>query len=700
MTRKNEHSAIVMIQISILIISIIAFSSIISAQTTSSPLPTNVLTKKIIIYSQNKSSVSENSGAKITGRDVGYQPGTINPGLSDLLNKAGDALKLGPVNWDSVGNFLANNGVMYVAYVWAATFLIAGFIGLFSGQSVNNALYWANTAGLSAGAGLLVGNIVGGLFASTPVGWVVGIVVLIAAFFTLGMRSDQRAVIFNSIIWSPKLGGSDCSQCNGKEFPCTMYQCKSLGVGCVLKNEGDNARCVDGSAGDNSAPLINARKDSLPAGYSYVAIPGVANGVEIKYTPEGGTAGDLPAYQRFTFGIELNDASGKDKVGTCKIADHRTANWAAMGNLPFGNGLWQENHTQLMAFPGMANLKQEEIALPNGGAYEYYVRCENVNGFANDAEFLFKFQIDPFPDHTQPVIYGFNFLNPTSIKYLASDEPHEARVVVYTNEPSTCKWDIKDTDYAKMQNNMTDCSNSATNFNAQLSYSCSGKLTGLQNGQDNKFYFRCSDTSGNADTASKTLTLAGTRSLVIDSASPDGKTIKGASDIVQVTLGATTSAGAANGVSTCYYSTTGNYDDYTQFEHTKATTHTTVLPLLPGENKVYYIQCTDKASNSDTKTIQFNVESDSAAPIVLRAYYQTPSINIITDELANCVYGTDDNLGCNYNFADGIKMTTADNLNHEAQWDNKNTFYIRCKDNYGNEPSPSSCSITIKPFSL
>ncbi|HTY43958.1 MAG TPA: hypothetical protein VMC80_01835, partial [Patescibacteria group bacterium] len=138
---------------------------------------------------------------------------------------------------------------------------------------------------------------------------------------------------------------------------------------------------------------------------------------------------------------------------------------------------------------------------------------------------------------------------------------------------------------------------------------------------------------------------------------------------------------------------------YVPFVNTNAPVHSTDLSLQPG-SYTYNIQCFDNAGNFATDTINFNVQSDTTPPTVLRAYYENPNINIITDKNANCVYGTDDNLGCNYNFADGIKMTTTDNLNHEAQWDNKNTFYIRCKDSYGVEPAPNLCSIIIKPLSL
>ena len=35
---------------------------------------------------------------------------------------------------------------------------------------------------------------------------------------------------------------------------------------------------------------------------------------------------------------------------------------------------------------------------------------------------------------------------------------------------------------------------------------------------------------------------------------------------------------------------------------------------------------------------------------------------------------------------------------HSTEWNPEFTYYIKCKDNYGNKPG--GCSITVKPYNL
>jgi hypothetical protein len=36
---------------------------------------------------------------------------------------------------------------------------------------------------------------------------------------------------------------------------------------------------------------------------------------------------------------------------------------------------------------------------------------------------------------------------------------------------------------------------------------------------------------------------------------------------------------------------------------------------------------------------------------------------------------------------------------HTAEWKMQN-YYIRCKDEYDNQPNPNTCSIVVKPYNL
>ena len=48
----------------------------------------------------------------------------------------------------------------------------------------------------------------------------------------------------------------------------------------------------------------------------------------------------------------------------------------------------------------------------------------------------------------------------------------------------------------------------------------------------------------------------------------------------------------------------------------------------------------------------------------------------------------------------GIEMTSSDNLIHSTDWVLNKNFYIRCKDRYGNQPSPNTCTIVARPSQI
>ena len=698
---KNNNKMknfMVVIQISILIISLVAFTNIVSAQPSSAPLSTSVA-RKVVIKS-NVSQEVENSEAPITG--AVWSP---FPGLSGIGEWGGELVsgffsKIG----GKIGNTVASLGI--VVLVWVATYAISWAVTKDFLAEEN--LFWANAAGASLGLGFTAGSLSGGFAAGLGatgawipfVGWTVGIITAVWIFWRSTLRVDQRAVVFDCKPWQSQTGGDDCEECNDGEFPCTEYKCKSLGQSCELVNEGDNARCIYNNSRDTTAPSITARTDSLlSADYSYDPLPAAAtNGVEIKYK-----GGCLPSFESFTYGIEL------DKTGMCKMWDSTTASFSDMP-LPFGSGGWEKNHTQLMFFPGQAQLDEEGAELPGGGNYEYYIRCQSVNGNANVGEFLFKFCIDPDPDTFEPDIQGFNLLDRTPLRYFSEDEAHETQVTIYVKEPLSdadggCKWSHSNKAYKDMEGIMTSCSDNRaefTTFNAQLSYTCSGTLTGLQNDQENKFYFRCNDTAGNVNTQSKELTLIGSRPLVIDFDTPSDEIIKGSSEMVQITLEASTSAGYENGKADCYYSDTGDYNDYTKFMNTRSHEHSDNSIYLPEDTYTYYVQCFDMAGNVDIQTIEFEVEADFEAPTIVRIYHEGGDLKLVTSEEAECVYDTRVSTGCSFIIEDGTKITSSDNIIHSVSWNTNNNLYVKCKDliGEGNYPDYDKCSIIVRPFEI
>lgn len=586
------------------------------------------------------------------------------------------------------------DGVIYGASAIGAAFILAGVVTFLKTGDFRQAKEVALRAGISAGGGYLAGvgtaALVGG---PAAIAFAVGVAVGFILNAVLKDSTD-RQIEFQCKPWQAQSGvdRETCSLCNDRDFPCTEYQCKTFGANCELINkETDDPRCVLKDPGELSGPFIEPWTNVLEERYSYEPLPAV-RGVEVKYQGEE----CLPAFQPFSLGIELFDKEGPDKMpkeGYCRIDFERTQNFSAM-QYDFGDrNTYHIQHEQEFTFPGVANLEQAGIELENGGNYEFYVRCESVNGVSDLEEFLFKFCIDEGPDTTPPIIRGFNWNNDAPVAYFSENQSREVYVEAYVNEPGQCKWDHEDKSYENMENSLS-CEDNVLNMNSQLSYTCAGKLTGLVNREENNFFFRCNDTFGNVNRQSRELALKGTQPLHISSVSPNATTIKDSTDSVKVKFEVETNAGFNEGVASCSYSNTGEGNSYVKFSNTDSQKHSTNLWLTPG-NYNYFIRCNDEANNADQAKISFKVETDTRAPVIARAYHEENFLKIITDENASCVYG---NFNCEYLFKDGIKMTTRDDIEHFTDWNSNRNLYIKCEDKFGNQPLPNQCSMIVRPF--
>jgi len=273
-------------------------------------------------------------------------------------------------------------------------------------------------------------------------------------------------------------------------------------------------------------------------------------------------------------------------------------------------------------------------------------------------------------------------------------------VNAYVNEQVDCKWSRKDKSYDNMETSMS-CLSDPIEMNGRLVYQCSTALDGLKNMQENNFYFKCkdqptlTDSKRNVNQQSYPFTLIGTQPLVIDSAKPNGTTIKDSTTPVKVTLEAKTSAGYSNGDATCYYKKANA--DYIMFYYSKGTSayeHLQDLHLSAGDYE-YSIKCIDLGGNADTKNVTFSVESDASSPAIIRTYHEDTYLKIITDEKAECVYDTKN---CNYAFDDGIKINSINDINQFTDWNTNADLFIKCRDEYGNQPYPNECSIIVRAF--
>lgn len=437
--------------------------------------------------------------------------------------------------------------------------------------------------------------------------------------------------------------------------------------------------------------------DVLTRGYKYIPDNQQApndNGVRI--VPINNNSGCVNASSGITLGLTLN------KPGICKWDTQSIASFDGMQHYFNESPTAKYNHSQNFPISDPNALAAENITIENGNNYAFYTRCQSTNGYSSVGNFVFKFCVNPSPDTTAPAIVGANIINGSSIAF----NTNNVSLSLYVQDQNTvnCRWSKTDQDYSTMENSMS-CPTSIFDANSQNVYACRTTLTGLLNSQDNQFYFRCQDNSPqqNVNSQSYAYDLKGTQTpLVITSIGPNG-TIMNATSVIKSTLTATTFGGADNGNAQCYFSATGSQGSYVLFYYPPGVNytyqHSQDLYLVPG-NYNYYIQCIDQGGNSATNMTSFTVQSDTTPPIVVRAYNSNNNLEIVTDENSTCVYNTDSNIGCTYQFSDGASMQNVQGNTNQIAWDATKTFYIKCMDSFGNQPGADACSIIASPYSV
>lgn len=618
--------------------------------------------------------------------------GTILKGAGQIISNAGIALALWQLSkWGL--SFIPGIDVNLVDAI--STDL---GIGYFVGSSLITVVQWiAASAGTTAQLGAFAGPL--GIILGGAIGAGVGAIV----GFLFYRKQMQETYIFNCYSWMPETGNTGiCRQCGQNGLPCSKYECQSLGQGCKYLNEDTGlATCDYVSANDINPPEIKPWNEILLENYTYNpdnAISPPDRGVKVTNTAS--EDGCTNYYTPIRFGISL------DKPAMCKYSlDKRETSYENMPDLffPSSNGLSTYNHSITMSIPDLTN-ESGTIPVSLSGQHELFVRCKGENKIANPENFVLKFCISKQPDSTAPEIILTNPLNGMPV----TSGTTSTSVDVYLLEPSQCKWShTKGQTYDTMSGTMS-CTSIA---DKNMLYKCSGTLDGLTS-STNKFYFKCRDTSPlqNVRATDYEYTLEGTQPLVIDSVGPIGIQ-KGSSSTVKVTLEARTSSGANQGGAVCSYnrrcwSNTGSADSYTLFNYPAeiqpftAYIHSQDL-FLPAGVYTCSIKCMDLGGNPDTKTTTYTVEVDKDAPAVARAYNEDNLLKLVTNEPAECVY---DVLNCNYNFGDGTAMTDSeDGLSHTTSWNTRNNLYVKCKDNYDNQPKAnegSGCTIILRATNI
>ncbi|MDO8628174.1 MAG: hypothetical protein Q7R56_00275, partial [Nanoarchaeota archaeon] len=446
-----------------------------------------------------------------------------------------------------------------------------------------------------------------------------------------GAEYAEKTVKITCRPWVAPAGGKNCESCGDNLHPCTEYQCKSLGAACNYINAGTNqAACIETNPNDANAPTIQPDTHFM-------------QDYTIQKTPKGFyIANPIPAFTTTHIGIIT------DEPASCSYDNKHTPTLEDM------EGRFDETYTT------QHNLT---LALPPQQTYTYYVRCEDTHGNNNLEEYEIVFQTEQQPDLTPPLIQDFSLQNPAYLREGINNTP----IIIYTNEPATCKWDKQDISYDEMTN-ITLCQQ-GTDYYGTNNYQCLGLLTNIQSAQENNYYIKCKDAAGNTQTQSTPLKLISTKKLNINTITPTGTLYTN-----NITLQTTTSEGAENGKATCSYAPLPT--NYIPFFNTNNNIHTQQLNNLQLGTYTYYLHCQDKAGNTATETTTFTVDVDTQYPNLLYLYQDSNTIHIIFNEPATCEY--DHNL-----FSTGTGISTNNGLSKEHTLTKNKETYITCKDKDG-----------------
>jgi hypothetical protein len=515
----------------------------------------------------------------------------------------------------------------------------------------------------------------------------VGIGIGVAVFLIMYKKTDTQVVTFDCLTWQAPTGGNDCEICNDDTLPCSEYRCRSLGQNCELVNQGTTQeKCVNINPRDVNPPLISPNYNVITEGHKYTNVKTSPPGPGFEIVNLNSSDGCLKAFTPLKFGITANEPA------QCKIDFNHTTKFDEMVAFIGGSNLYLYNHTEQFSLPGAKTLEGSGLILENGKDITFFIRCKDKNGNENTAEYAVKMCIDPSPDTTPPIIKATSILNEGCV----AENQNVINVEFYTNEPANCRWSSNDQSYENMQNQMA-CTNELYQINANQLFTCRTNLTGVLK-EGTKYYIRCEDQPNaepndrNKNKESFIFSLRGSTALKITKLLPNGTIFK-AVNPAPIELYVQTLFGCNNGLSICYYSTTGNEEDFIMFYDTNNEDGiSTQQQNLGAGNHKYYIKCIDEGGNIARDTIEFTLDIDTSAPVIARIYEEGGMLKIMTIKKSECAYSF---INCDFTLEEGAQMPYANSTSHIAEWNKDKTYYIKCRDEFRNEDA--DCSVIVRP---
>jgi hypothetical protein len=487
-------------------------------------------------------------------------------------------------------------------------------------------------------------------------------------FWSMGSGEDtSREVSSICRPWQvPDVASNDqCDECNkNPDFPCTVYKCHTLGKTCEFINEGkgtDYEKCVDVPSLDVTSPIISALDSARSDGYEYVPNP-AGNGYGLK---KSGNCIDI-YNDNVTFGIKT------DKEAICKFSLNMNQNYSSMTYV-FGKlEVLRKEHIEKLDLGRFNEITggNSSIDLTKETNIDLYIKCMGINKQENyGADYVIDICIKPVPRRIPPRIDEFIPETGSYIPY-GNDS---LNLTIYLDYPSNCKWGTSEESYDKMTNVMTCNTNEL-----DIKWPCTTKLTEIN--ETKTFYISCEDTSENKnkmDPNEYTVQVTKTPLTINETIPKEGYSKTIGTEYIPLDIKVDVRGGIEDQRPNCTYLLDNKYSDYLDYI---SGFYKENIPQVGGGSHELKISCMDNVGNSVEKIITFTINIDKIAPIITRVYFtQGGSLIIMTNENAECKYS--------FNSETDFKNMTSmsnNNLVHSTSASLK-TYYIKCKDEYGNE---------------
>ena len=531
--------------------------------------------------------------------------------------------------------------------------------------------------------------------------------------FQITGPSKPRSVTYECKPWEPPAVG-DCSACNALWYkPCSKYRCESLGKNCRVFNDGttdENPPCIDVVNKDDTSPVI-------------VLAEGGIDESKFKYTSNAdNTEAELKAsdnkcisqYDNVKVVLdtkELKDLAtlNKDEYSTCKWDLQSTANYDAMTGFIDEGPAVVEHTFEFSMLDDILNSEEYSGLNIDDNNFNIYIRCKNFAEISNLQEYIIKSCVD-FGDVPLLVDKSKTIFDPVSESYVAADTTTK-NVNMWIDRDSECKWSRdENADYEVMEGIFT--RSGTKDFNGYL---LTTTFTDIIAGE-NKFYIKCqtikADGSGDVNREPTEYVLYGSQgALTIDSAylkyndefneleldtTTPSVEVKTNLEVVSIEVGLKTSGGAdGDGVASCSWgtSTTGFRAG---MKESNSNQHKQQMPIETNNpERTIYFDCLDGAGNTVKTSVIFKISLDNLAPNITRIWTDAGKLKIRTNEDAECK--VDSVIGCGFDYINnGTDMTAgAFAKEHSISYTKGNTYYIKCKDVFGNVDS--ICQTTILP---